>query len=122
VLRVFNVTRSAELASRAGKATGPVSRGIGLMGRSGLETDGGLIIEPCKSVTTFFMRFPIDVLFVDRQNRVCHLIPRMRPWRGSRFVREARFVIELPAGSAERTGTAIGDELSIEAADSGQPA
>ncbi|MCA1596793.1 MAG: DUF192 domain-containing protein [Chloroflexi bacterium] len=90
-----------------------VTRAFGLMGRRGLPPGGGLIIRPCSSVTTAFMRFHIDVVFVGRDNVVCHVMPAMVPWRVSKFVRGARFVVELPAGTAAASNTETGDTLAI---------
>jgi len=102
------------LAAESGRADKPVSRGIGLTFRGSLPKGNGLIIYPCRSVVSFFMRFPIDVLFVDRENRVVHILSDMRPWRISKIVRRGRFVIELPAGTAGETGTQVGDFVGIE--------
>jgi uncharacterized membrane protein (UPF0127 family) len=110
---VSNATRGVTLAARSGRATNPVSRGVGLIGRRGLPEGGGLIIQPCNSVVSFFMRFPIDVLFLDGEGLILHIIETMIPWRASRFVRGSKLVIELPAGTAERTGTQVGDAIDI---------
>ncbi len=114
--RVTNLTRSAELASVAERANNPVTRGIGLMFRKGLPPGGGLILDPCRGVVSFFMRFPIDVIFLTRDNRVAYVLSHMKPWKVSRIIRQARFVVELPSGMAAATGTSEGDVLSIEAA------
>jgi uncharacterized protein len=90
-----------------------VSRGFGLMGRKTLSEGGGLIIRPCSSVITFFMRFPIDVLFVDANGRVVHMVYAMRPWRTGRLVRASRYVVELPTGVLKATETALGDTIEI---------
>jgi hypothetical protein len=75
-----------------------------------------LVIDPCTSIHMFFMRFPIDVLYVDRENRVVRVQARIKPWRvGPLYTRGARFVIELPAGAIEASGTQVGDHLVLEA-------
>lgn len=112
--RVTNTTRNEILASSSRKADNPLTRAIGLMGKRSLPVGEGLIIQPCNSVTCFFMRFPIDVLFVGADGRVLHLIHAMRPWRNSRFVRGSRLVVELPAGTLARSGTTSGDIITIE--------
>lgn len=111
--QIRNVTRSALLADRSNRANNPVTRGFGLMGRKSLPEGGGLILQPCNSVVSFFMRFPIDVLFVDEDGVILHIIPAMIPWRASKFVRGSRFVVELPAGTARQTGTEVGDTIEI---------
>lgn len=111
--RIENTTRGTILAQESENAVTHIRRGIGLMGRRGLPEGGGLIIQPCNSIVCFFMRFPIDVLFIDANDHVCHLYRGMRPWRTSRIVRASKFVIELPAGSLERTDTVLNDEVRI---------
>jgi uncharacterized membrane protein (UPF0127 family) len=102
------------LAEQSAKATNPVSRGVGLIGRRGLPPGGGLIIRPCNSVVSFFMRFPIDVIFLGNDLQVMHVIRAMPPWRTSKIVRGAKMVVELPAGTLATTHTDIGDTIVIE--------
>jgi uncharacterized membrane protein (UPF0127 family) len=110
---VTNVTRGEPLASRSDRADNPLSRGLGLIPRKSLETGEGLIIDPCKSIVMFFMRFSLDVVFVDGEGEVCHLIEDIKPWRTSRIVPRSRYVVELPAGTIARTGTQLGDRIGI---------
>ena len=84
----------------------------GLMGRRGLEAGEGLLLRPSGSVHTCFMRFAIDVVFLDRAMRVIAVAPAVRPWR-LRLQRGARVVLELPAGDAGRAGIASGDHLTL---------
>jgi len=111
--RVTNTTRGTVLADMSKKASNPVTRGIGLMGRRSLPPGGGLIIQPCNSVVSFFMRFPIDVVFLDRDGKVCHMMRSMVPWRASKIVRGSKLVVELPAGTLAGSGTQHGDSISI---------
>lgn len=74
------------------------SRMRGLLGRPPLEPGEGLLLVPCRAVHTFFMRYPIDVVFLDRELRVLRVCSRVRPWR-LRACRRAQAVLELPAGS-----------------------
>jgi uncharacterized membrane protein (UPF0127 family) len=114
--RVTNTTRGTVLAAMSRKASNPVSRGIGLMGRRSLPQGGGLIIQPCNGVVSFFMRFPIDVVFLDRDAEVCHMVPSMVPWRASKIVRGSKVVLELPAGTLADSGTQLGDKIAIDSA------
>jgi len=85
------------------------------MFRSNLPTGTGLVIDPCSSIHTFWMRFPIDVLYVDREGMVLRADRAMRPWRfGPLFVRHGRYVIELPAGTIEQSQTTQGDRVLLE--------
>ncbi len=112
--RVSNSTREAVLSELSAKASNPVSRGVGLIGRRGLTQGGGLIIQPCNSVVSFFMRFPIDVMFLGKDMRVMHMIHAMAPWRTSKIVRGAKLVVELPAGTLFSSNTDVGDTIVID--------
>jgi uncharacterized protein len=90
----------------------PWTRFRGLMGRRGLEPGEGLLLRPSGSVHTCFMRFAIDVVFLDRGLRVLAVSPAVRPWR-LRLQRGARAVLELPAGQADRVGISPGDHLTL---------
>ena len=79
----------------------PLSRLKGLLGRSRLEPGEGLLIRPTWSVHTFFMRFPIDVVFVDRSLRILAVAPNLRPWRAAAR-RRAHAALELAAGECVR--------------------
>ena len=85
----------------------------GLMGRRALAPGHGLLLRPSGSIHTCFMRFPIDVVFLDRELAVLAVSPAVRPWR-MRACRGARAVLELPAGDAERAGIVPGDRLTVE--------
>lgn len=83
----------------------------GLLGKRGLADGEGLLLPSCNAVHTFFMKFPIDVLFLDRSNTVIHAIFRMPPFRISPVVRHAVQVFELPEGKAEKAGVKVNDQL-----------
>ena len=84
----------------------------GLMFRAALPSGTGLLIAPCQSVHTLHMRFPIDVIFLDKSWCVVGLERNLAPWRFSRVYRYSWFVLECPAGSIDRSGTELGDRLS----------
>ena len=89
------------------------SRARGLLGRSGLGPGEGLLLRPCRGVHTFFMRFPIDVVFLDRSNRVLSTVQDLQPQRATRLLRHCGSVLELPAGSVLGSGTSPGDDIEI---------
>jgi uncharacterized protein len=89
------------------------SRFVGLMGRRGLPEATGLLIEPCSSVHTSFMRFPIDVVYLDHERRVVKVVDRLKPWRVSMGGRRARYTLELTGGEAERLGIVPGTDLRL---------
>ena len=114
-IQIFNQTRDRLLADRGELARSFWARGRGLMGRATLPQGFALVIYPETSIHTFFMRLPIDVLFVGRDHHVVGLREAMppgrpfagvAPWRG-------RYVIEMPAGVIAATGTRIGDQLIV---------
>ncbi len=87
------------------------SRFIGLMGKKSLSEGMGLMIMPCNSIHCFFMRFPIDAMFLDENNRVLRMYSELKPWRVTGIVRNARKVIELPAGTLVRSDVRVGDVI-----------
>lgn len=114
MITVYNQHRECHLVVQGRAATDFWSRGRGLIGASSLEEGEGLLIEPCNSVHCFFMSFPIDVVYIDKEGQVVGMDREMKPWRVGRPRLKAHSVIELPAGALSRTGTAIGDRLSIQ--------
>ena len=112
-MRVVNVTRGTEVADQIQLAGDGRSRRKGLLGRKSLECGEGLWIVPCESVHTFWMRFPIDLIYLDRKHRVVKVRTHVRPWRVSACLR-AHSVIEVAAGTAHETGTMAGDVLAVE--------
>lgn len=113
-MRVVNRRNGAVLASRAARAASVGARLRGLLGRPSLPEGEALVIEPCTSIHTFFMRFPIDAAFVGRDGRVLRALSHLRPWRATRIYPSAALVVELPAGTLARTGTGEGDPLAFE--------
>lgn len=101
----------ALVAAQAEKAESFWARFKGLLGRDDLEPGGGLHIEPCNSIHMFFMRFAIDVVFLDEELRVVRAISGIKPWRATRAYTKATSVLELPEGVVAQTGIAPGDVL-----------
>ncbi|MGH3075061.1 MAG: DUF192 domain-containing protein [Gaiellales bacterium] len=89
------------------------TRSKGLLGRSGLDPDEGLWIQPTGSIHMWFMRFAIDVVYADKEGRVLKLVRGIRPWRMS-ACRGAKVALELPVGAIDRAGVEVGDHLVIE--------
>ncbi|MGE5507746.1 MAG: DUF192 domain-containing protein [Chitinophagales bacterium] len=112
---VTNATTGACLADRAALAGSFFARLRGLLGRERLEEGDGLILRPCNSVHMFFMRFAIDVVFLDRDGKVVGLSYQLPPGAVSPLFPRARQAVELPAGTLGRTGTKLGDVLVLRA-------
>jgi uncharacterized membrane protein (UPF0127 family) len=99
-----------------------LSRTKGLLGRSSLPAGEGLWIKRCNSIHTAFMKFPIDVLFVDKNLKVVSVYENLKPWRITRLHFSASSVIELPAGtlagSTKGNGEALlGQTLTVKTVD-----
>jgi uncharacterized membrane protein (UPF0127 family) len=107
-----NTTRREALATDLEIATSFSARSKGLLGRTGLEPGTGILIDPCPSVHTWFMRFTIDAVFLDGKNQVVGLARELKPFRMAGAWRAAK-TIELPAGTIAATGTAVGDSVEI---------
>ncbi len=93
-------------------ATTPLARMRGLLGRSDLPRGEGILLRPAGSIHTFFMRFPIDVVFLDRENRVVDVERELVPWRTAKR-RGAKAVLELAAGTTAEIGLQSGAQLSL---------
>jgi uncharacterized protein len=111
-LRVANATRGTVMATHLEVAGSGKARRKGLLGRDGLAPGEGLWIIPCESVHTFFMRFPIDLVYLDRGNRVRKVRSSVGAWRISACF-SAHSVLELPAGTVRATETERGDILEL---------
>lgn len=104
-------TRSA-VALEVDVAITRATRRRGLLGRESLGATEGLLLSPCKAVHTVGMRFPIDVVFIDRDGRAVRIVPALAPWRIAMSAR-AKAVIELAAGTAAASDIQIGDLLYL---------
>jgi len=113
-VRVLNTTKGTVLGQRIGVADTCLRRMVGLLGKSELAPATGLLIMPSQAVHSIGMRFPIDVLFLDRNWRVIHVQPSLTPYRMTGLHWKARCVLELPTGAIAQTDTVVGDELLIE--------
>ncbi|HTR66379.1 MAG TPA: DUF192 domain-containing protein [Terriglobales bacterium] len=111
----FNQTRRAYLATRLGVAETHWSRLRGLMMAepAAFPAGQGLWIVPSHGVHTFAMRFPIDVIYLDRERTVIHMERNLKPWRVAPVRRKAESVLELPGDTLSSTGTAVGDRIEI---------
>lgn len=110
---LVNLTRGTTLATEVRLAASPWARGLGLMGHPLLGPGQVLILQPESSIHTFFMRFPLDVLFLDKDDRVLHLYKAMPAWRVSRIVRGSRRIAELPPGAIVASSTQVGDVVAL---------
>ena len=118
IVRAINQTRGTVLCGRLEDAGGLAGQSRGLLGRAGLEPDEGMLFvrgrfEPFMWMHMFFMRFPIDIVFLDREGVVIRINHALRPWRVSSVVFGARTALELAVGAAARSGTTVGDVIEV---------
>jgi hypothetical protein len=111
-MRLINQTKGTVLAENFFLADSILKRIKGLLGKASFNKGQALIIKPCNSIHTFFMRFPIDVLFMDKNNKVIQAIPGIKPFKLTSIYFQADHVIELPSGTIKDSLTSVGDKLS----------
>lgn len=110
---IYNYSRQSVVCQEVEIASTFFGRLSGLMFRTSIKATAGLLLTPCRTVHTCFMRFPVDVVFVDRHCRVVGIEIGIKPWRMSKTHRTARYALELPAGRVIASGTLVGDTLGI---------
>ncbi len=111
-IRITNTTRNTLIASRVITADTFLSRLKGLLGRKSLEKGEAFLIPRCIAVHTFFMKFSIDIIFIDSDSNVTKTVKNLKPFRISPCFPGTYGAIELPAGTIEQTNTETGDKLS----------
>jgi len=112
-MKIINLSNNAVLAGDAVVADTPLARITGLLNRKDFLSGQGLVIKPCNSVHTFFMRFSIDIAFINKENKIVKAVRCLPPFRFSNIYFSAYLVVELPAGTLEKTNTREGDILSF---------
>ena len=109
---INNHTQNTIIASDAGFANTFLTRLKGLLGTKKLDNGKGLVIRPCNSIHTFGMKYAIDVLFLDKHDSIVKTIKEMPAGKFS-LCSSSCYVIELPPGTIEATGTVVGDMVSL---------
>jgi uncharacterized membrane protein (UPF0127 family) len=109
---LVNERTRQRLASAVEIAGTSESRRRGLLGRDSLDPSSALVIAPCSAIHTFFMRFAIDVVFVDRGGSVLKIVRDLPPWHMAASLR-AYAVIEMTGGSLQQSDVAVGDRLHL---------
>ena len=110
-VKVENVTRGTTLGERIRVASSAIDRSVGLLRTAEVRPGEGLWIERSPSIHMFFMRYPIDAIFVGKDGRVTRIAHNLKPWRVVWWARGAHDCLELRAGAAAESGTQAGDEL-----------
>lgn len=112
-MKVINTTKNTILADEAKMADAFFARLIGLLNRKSLNKGEALILATSNSIHSFFMRFTIDVIFLDKTGKVIAILPSFKPFRLSRTYFNSRTVIELPENTLQLTHTEPGDTIII---------
>jgi hypothetical protein len=112
-MRAVNGRTGKELATDVKVADSLFTRMKGLLGKKELPTGEALWIKPCFSVHTFFMHFPIDVVFLNKENHIIALVKDLTPYHLTRFYPQSFSVLELPNGTIDAIEIMIGDKIII---------
>jgi uncharacterized protein len=116
LMRALNRTRGTVLCERLHAAGGLAGQSRGLLGREGLAAGEGMLFVsfiPFMWMHMFFMRFPIDIVFLDKHGKIVHISRNLRPWRISSIVIRARQALELAAGTAAHSRSQVGDSIEL---------
>jgi uncharacterized protein len=112
-MKIVNLTKNAVLADQAKEARTFFLRLVGLLNRDSLKKGEALILTPSNCIHTFFMRFAIDVLFLDKTGKIIQALPSFKPFRFSPLCHNSLRVIELPENTLQSTQTQPGDHIQI---------
>ena len=112
-MKIINSTISSTIADKAVMANRVFSRAKGLLGRKGLDKGEAVVLKPCNSIHTFFMRFAIDVIFIDKNNKVIKTVFSVKPFRLTAIYWMSSQAIELHVGTILSSNTEKGDSLSF---------
>lgn len=114
-MKIYNSTQNSIISESAKVADNFFSRSIGLLSKNSLSQSESLVIKPCCSIHTFFMRFDIDVLFVNKKNEILALYENVKPWCILPIHLNSKYVVELSAGSIANKNISKGDIITVEA-------
>jgi len=111
--KAVNLATGQVIADKVKIAQDYKSRSVGLLNRASLTSGEGLLIKPCNSIHTFFMRFPIDVLFLDRKGKVVKVRKSLGPWRLCAASKSGYMTLELMDKALDMVRVSIGDSIGI---------
>ena len=113
IYQAINAQTEQVIVSKVKIAQDFRSRSIGLLDRTSLSQDEGLLIKPCNSIHTFFMKFPIDAIFLDKNGQVIKIAQNLNAWKLSGALLRGYMVLELAAGVAKKAGIKTQDLLKF---------
>jgi len=111
---IYNLSKKKCISRNPVFATSFFGRCRGMIGRDFKGFDA-MVFNRCNAIHTMFMSIPLDVIFLNRENRVCAIYPNVKPWRPALRAGDAYAVVELPAGTLEQSETKAGDILDLNA-------
>lgn len=113
-MKIYNSTQNKLIADDAKMADNFITRSVGLLSRKSISSDEALVIKPCCSIHTFFMRFAIDVLFVEKNGEIAALYENVQPWRILPIHLKSYYVIELAALQISAKNISVGETIDID--------
>lgn len=113
-MKIYNSTQNNIISEEVKVAENFISRSVGLLSKRFLKEGESLVIKPCCSIHTFFMRFDIDVLFINKKNEIIALYENVKPWQILPIHLSSRYVIELAAGNIFEKNIKKGDIIQID--------
>jgi uncharacterized membrane protein (UPF0127 family) len=112
IYKIINKTKGTVIVSKATVVKGFFQRALGLMFRKSMDSEEALIFYSAESIHMFFMKFPIDVVFLDKNMRIIKICAALKPWRMAACL-SSRITIELAADKARETNTDVGDVIEF---------
>jgi len=112
-VRIVNKTKNIVIAEKGRIADTVISRLVGLLNQSSISPEEALVITECRSIHMLFMRFSIDVIFIDRRNIVVGLARQIQPFQLSPYFFRAKKAVEISPGVINKTQTTVGDEIEF---------
>ena len=109
---ITNTRTGQVIAARALMASAPWTRMKGLLGKKSLPADEAIILKPASSIHTLFMRFALDIIYLDREERIVKLVPNLVPYRFS-SAKGAHSTIEMASGATNGLDLQVGDQLAL---------
>lgn len=110
-MKCINVKTGKIIADKLEMNDTYFSRLIGLLGRKGLENGQGIVLKPCNSIHTCFMRFSIDAVFISKDFKVLKIVKNMKAWKFSPIVLKSLYTLEVAAGTIQDLD--VGDEIKF---------
>jgi len=112
--KAINTSTGQILATQVKIASSFRSRSVGLLNRTSLDPQEALLIKPCNSIHTFFMKFPIDVIFLDKQGKVVKIVHNLKAWRLSEAMLTGYMVLELLGGKLQPNDVSFGQFIKFD--------